>query len=101
LEGTWQIIPISSSPNEFWTFENGNLTISKVAAPDTSSEIINSGNYEVDAKFSNAFILLENLDAVGTIDLSGTWEIYDIDKEILIIFTKDLGGTITREFEKL
>ena len=95
LEKTWKYLYANSNDSqERWTFENGVVTL-------TVANQVYTGNYQVDAKFSKAYVNLSNFTYAGTTnsgmtaaDLNRAWTIVVLKDNVLYLSATDTRGAI-------
>jgi len=95
LEKTWKYLYANSNDSqERWTFENGVVTL-------TVANQVYTGNYQVDAKFSKAYVNLSNFTFTGTTnsgmtaaDLNRAWTIVVLKDNVLYLSATDVRGAI-------
>lgn len=100
LNGTWKIIAPRPVPDfdELWTFGGGATSISSKKG---SVNIIATGNYSVDAKFSKAYITLSGYSFNSRLysnftaaDLNRKWTLVELSEDVLYISATDDAGAI-------
>jgi hypothetical protein len=95
LEKTWKYIyAYEGETNEIWTFQNGTVTL------QVENEIY-SGTYSIDAKFSKAYVKLNNFSFTGTTnsgmkseDLNRAWTIVLLKDNAMYLSAVDSRGAI-------
>lgn len=102
IQATWSVVPMShEQPKEDWVFNNG--FIYRVFYDSTNTQYnVDTGAYVVDAKLTNAFVMVTEFNLPFYEPLNGKWTIVELDKKIMVISANyaDKRGVISREFVK-
>lgn len=115
IQNTWKVLYSNNNDShETWTFSEGDVTL-RYRRPENGLDTVIFGKYEIDARFSKAYVKLSEftfdkdtlaIGAGGTgfsgrtnsnftaTDLNRAWTIVVLDDKVLYLSATDNGGAI-------
>jgi len=112
IQNTWKVLYSNNNDShETWTFSEGDVTL-RLRIPETGRDTVFFGKYEIDARFSKAYVKLSDFafdkDTLAGVtgfsgrtnsyftaaDLNRAWTLVVLDDKVLYISATDDRGAI-------
>jgi len=101
IQNTWKVLYSNNNDShETWTFSEGDVTL-RLRITETGRDTVFFGKYEIDARFSKAYVKLSDFGFSGltnssftAADLNRAWTLVVLDDKVLYISATDDRGAI-------